>query len=379
MDALTQLQAVDAATLTPFVRRALDRETASLGDWQVAPFGGSGRQGAYRFVGSALDDGQILPWSLVLKVVPPAAATDSPSGSSYGKREFLAYQSGLLADLPGGLKAPGCLGVTEQPWGDDWLWLEEVTDLLPRPWPPEQYPAVARQLGTFSAAWLTGRPLPAHPWLSQSWYRSKVAEAASVITELPALLDHPLLRPALPDDTARRVLRLWDEREAFCIALDQLPQTFCHLDAFPRNLLLRPTTAGTHEIVAIDWEFAGVNAVGADIAQLVGGSLLFREVEIASANELEQAVFQSYLEGLREAGWQGDQQQVRLGYAAGLVLHYVFLLLGALQEGTRSADVRQWIEETLNRPYIQVLEESAVFFAFLVARGDEARQLLHTP
>ncbi len=126
MDALMQLQAVDAATLTPFVRCALDRETASPIDWQVAPFGDGGRQGAFRFVGAAVDQGQTLPWSLVLKVVPPPADNDVPSGSSYGKREFLAYQSGLLADLPGGLKAPRCLGVTEQPSGDGWLWLEEV-------------------------------------------------------------------------------------------------------------------------------------------------------------------------------------------------------------------------------------------------------------
>ena len=59
--------------------------------------------------------------------------------------------------------------------------------------------------------------------MSQGWFRSKVADAASGIAELPTLVDHPLLRPALSADTVARVLRLWDEREAYFTALDGLP------------------------------------------------------------------------------------------------------------------------------------------------------------
>jgi hypothetical protein len=376
MDTLAQLQAIDQATLTPLVRQALNSESASLIDWQVAPFGGGASQSVYRFAGSAQNGGKIIPWSLVLKVVSTPSTEDEPSAWHYGRRELLAYQSKLLADLPGGLAAPRCFGVVEQPGGDGWLWLEEITNAATGRWPRERFTAVARQLGIFSAAWVTGRPLPAHPWLSQNWFRSKVADATSAILELPTLVDHPLLRPALPGDTAARVLRLWDEREAYFNALDRLPQVFCHLDAFPRNLFVRNTSDGTSQIVAIDWEFAGVSALGAELAPLVGGSLFFREVDPAWANELEQSVLPSYLEGLRDAGWRGDQELVRLGYSVALVLHYVFLTLGAVQWGTQDEDFRQRAEQLLGHPYSKILEGHAMFFEFLLARADEARQML---
>ena len=378
MDTLDQLQALDQATLTPLVRQALYSDSVALVDWQVAPHGGGAGQCVYRFAGSAEDQGQTVPWSLILKVVHAQEGAADPAASRYWKRELLAYQSGLLADLPAGLQAPRCFGVVEQPGGGGWLWLEDITDAAAGRWPRERFTVVARRLGAFSAAYLNGRPLPAYPWLSRGWFRTKVAEAEPAIARLPAVRDHPLLRPALPRDTADRVLRVWDERDMFFDALDRLPQTFCHLDAFPRNLFVQHEDSGDVQIIAIDWEFAGVSALGAELAPLVGGSLLFDEASVETATELEEAVFASYLEGLDTAGWWGDQQCVRLGYATALVLHYVFLLLGALEEGTRNEGFRHFAEEILERPYAKILDRSAGFFDFLLARTDEARELLHS-
>ena len=287
MDTLAQLQAVDQATLTPLVRHALGSDTVALVDWQVAPHGGGAGQCVYRFAGSAEDQGQTVPWSLILKVVRAQEGEADPAAHQYWKREMLAYQSGLLADLPAGLAAPCCFGVAEQLGDGGWLWLEEITDAAAGRWPRERFTTVARQLGSFSAAYLTGRPIPTYPWLSRGWFRSHVAGVAPAIDLLPGLLDHPLLRPALPRATAARVLRVWHEREAFFDVLDRLPQTFCHLDAFPRNLFVRNEDSGDVQIVAIDWEFVGVSAVGAELGQLMAGTLLFEEAELETAAELE--------------------------------------------------------------------------------------------
>jgi Phosphotransferase enzyme family len=376
MNTITQLQAVDQARLTPLVRQALGSESVSLIDWQVAPHGGGAGQSVYRFVGSAHDRGKTIPWSLVLKVVPTPSSDDEPSAWRYGRRELLAYQSGLLADLPAGLKAPRCFGVDEHSGGGGWLWLEEIADAATGRWPHERFTAVAHKLGTFSAAYRTGRPLPEYAWLSQGWFRSIVTTATSAITQLPTLLDHPFLLPALPGDTASRVLHVWDERETFFTALDQLPQTFCHLDAFPRNLFVRHDSSGQIHIKAIDWEYAGTSALGAELAPLVGGSLLFDETDLATVDELEAAVFTSYLDGLGDAGWWGDQQLVRLGYMLALVLHYVFLEVNVLVEGTHNEAFRQFAEQLLNRPYAKILDRTAVFLDFLLVRADEARQEL---
>jgi hypothetical protein len=115
MDTLAQLQAVDQVTLTPLVRQALESASASLIDWQVAPFGGGASRSVYRFAGRAQDQGKIIPWSLVLKVMSTPSTEEEPSAWHYGRRELLAYQSGLLANLPGGLAAPRCFGIVEQP------------------------------------------------------------------------------------------------------------------------------------------------------------------------------------------------------------------------------------------------------------------------
>lgn len=375
MNQMDQLQAIDQATLTPVVRQALGSDSVTLVDWQVAPHRGGAGQCVYRFAGSAQDQGQTVPWSLILKVARAPDGEAEPSAHRYWKREMLAYQSGLLADLPAGLQAPRCFGVAEQPGGGGWLWLEEITDAAVGRWPRERFTTVARHLGIFSGTYLTDRPLPAYPWLSRGWFRSHVASVAPAIDVLPELLEHPLLRPALPTATAARILRVWHEREAFFDALDRLPQTFCHLDAFPRNVFVRNEGSGEVQIVAIDWEFVGVSAVGAELGQLMAGTLLFEEADLDTAAELEEAVFASYLKGLDVAAWRGDPRLVRLGYATTLMLHQVFLLVGGVVEGTWNEGFRHYVEVMSGRPYADLLERSAVLFDFLLARADETREL----
>jgi len=46
------------------------------------------------------------------------------------------------------------------------------------------------------------------------------------------------------------------------------------------------------------------------------GGLLFFDVDLTQAEELDDLAFEGYLEGLRDAGWRGDPRQVRLGYTA---------------------------------------------------------------
>src|SRR3954447_5311645 len=159
MDPLAQLKAIDQATLTPLVHHVLGSVSSRLVDWQVSPYGGGASRSVYRVAGHADDQGTIVPWSLILKVAHVDGRVD-PSGASYRKREILAYQSGLLADLPAGLVAPRCFGVVEHPGGGGWLWLEEITDGAVDRWSCERFTAVARHLGTFNAAYLTGRPVP---------------------------------------------------------------------------------------------------------------------------------------------------------------------------------------------------------------------------
>ena len=191
-----KLKTIDRMTLTPLVRRALNNETVEVSDWNYTPIhaGFEINADVYRFAGSGRDRGIMVPWSLILKIVRPTAGKDDPTDWNYLKRDPLAYQSGLLDDLPGDLVAPRCYGIIENPNEEFWLWLEEVIDNIGPAWPLARYGLAARHLGQFNGAYLTGRPLPSLPWLSRGWLRSLVPQAAPRIAQLPTVLDHPLMR-----------------------------------------------------------------------------------------------------------------------------------------------------------------------------------------
>ncbi len=77
MDTMAQLQEIEQITLTSFVRQALGSNSIILVDWHVAPYGGGAGRNVYRFMGNATDQGNVVPWSLVLKVTSePPGVTD---------------------------------------------------------------------------------------------------------------------------------------------------------------------------------------------------------------------------------------------------------------------------------------------------------------
>jgi hypothetical protein len=130
------------------------------------------RLGAVNRVGDQIAS---TTWSLILKIVHPTAGKDDPTDWNYLKRDPLAYQSGLLVDLPGNLVALRCYRIIENPNEEFWLWLEEVIDNIE----PGMALSPLRPDGTTlrpvqRRAYMTGRPLPSLPWLSRGWLWSLV-------------------------------------------------------------------------------------------------------------------------------------------------------------------------------------------------------------
>jgi aminoglycoside/choline kinase family phosphotransferase len=134
--------------------------------------------------------------------------------------------------------------------------------------------------------------------------------------------EHPLLRSAFPRPITNDVLRLWSQHETLLSTLDHLPRTFCHMDAYRPNLFLRRSAQDANQLVAIDWVFAGIGAIGEEIANLLAASLIWFEYDATEAKGLDEAIFAGYLGGLREAGWHGDAQLVRLGYTFACALRW---------------------------------------------------------
>ena len=269
------------------------------------------------------------------------------------------YRSGLLADLSEDIRAPACYDEIERPDGSVWLWLEDLTDDADDPWPLDRYARVARRPGQFNGAYLADRPLPQGPRVSQGWLCGWVEAAAPYVAELAHVPDHPLLRQVYPSHVIEAYTRLWADRHTQYAALGQLPQVFCHLDAFRRNLFIRQGEDGTDETVLIDWAFAGTAGIGEELAPLVAGSVSFMEVLVDDARHLEAIVLEGYIEGVRDVGWCGNADLVRTGYGIAVALRYG---VGALHQVLPTMlDERRhpFIEQLFGKPMSEITWHSA--------------------
>jgi hypothetical protein len=316
----------------------------------------------------------------VLKAVHAPLEEAEQAKWNYHRREIRAYQHGLLADLPGGLQAPRCLGVTEHPGGVCWIWLEDIEDAAGPVWSLAEYGTAARHLGRFNGAYAAGYPIPSAPWLSQNWLRGWVSayyrgclETLDLMRE-GSLWEGALLRSAFPSRITADTLRLWENHERLFAALERLPRTFCHMDAYRPNLFLRRTARHEYQTLAVDWVFAGPGAIGEEAAQLFAGSLFWFEYDAAEAKALDDAIFMNYLSGLREAGWHGGADLVRFGYTAACALRWgvvgLWWLLSLADEAERAELEGQW-----NRSMAELAAQFARITCQVLDMAEEAYEL----
>lgn len=368
-------EAVDAADLTPVVRRLLEDPNAEVTGVRREGLGWLNLMDAelHRISGSArMSDRRSVSWSLVAKTfTPPAsdATASDPSGWDFWKREINAYVSGVLDDLPGGLEAPRFGGVLQRPGGALWLCLEEISDSSVGPWPLDRFEEVATRVGAFNGAYLTGRPIPGAEGLGPGGLRSWVELGVALHEgQVSSAARGPLAIVATPDRGALETLIA--DQGRMLAALDELPQTFVHRDVTPVNLLLRPDEAGRSPFVVLDWALAGRGALGEDAAGLVGATLWQLLIDPTEAVALEDRVLRGYLAGLRDAGWHGDQADVRFGYVTTLALRFAPLIGWWAGELDR-ADKADWFERKFGRPPPRLAEAWGTLQEFVLSRADD--------
>ena len=251
-------------------------------------------------------------WSLILKVLNerPKEAVTSPY---YWKREFNLYESSLLEGMPvSGIRPPRIDGCVDH-GSSCWVWMEDV-QFSKGTWTLPTYESVARGLGRFSGAFIAGQSIPDAPWLADHWHCQIIDDLGPTFETLADHLQQPLVQRALPADAKETILTIWQNRNRYRDVLYDMPQTLCHNDAFPQNLL-----NNGDEFVLIDWALAGHGAIGEELTSLVSLSL-YSDPSSVRAEKLDQIVFDGYVAGLRDAGWQGSRTLARLGYTCAMTL-----------------------------------------------------------
>jgi hypothetical protein len=372
-DRLQALTTLDPARLAPIVRRALVSPSFEIGQWEVRLLSKDGMvnpEGLFLFSGDGHDERGRRHWSVVLKALQSRLPEPDLAHAWHWKREYWAMESGLLDRLPGPLAAPRCYGVELQPDGA-WIWMEQIVDSSPRRWGLGEFVFAAEQLGLTTGAWLASGATLDYPWLSRGLERFW-SEGWAPNEEVWA---NESVSRVWPGELRERLMAVWAERERLNAALERLPQTFAHFDSQRRNLMIRARPDGEDELVAVDWAWCGTGAVGADLAILIGNSMILFEADPAAGAELEAAAFPAYLAGLRATGWAGSSDDVRLAYAASSALfcgvttpHFVSNVAHPEQAG--------WVEENFGVSQSECIEHFVLMGAFGVALGEEALRLM---
>jgi hypothetical protein len=370
-DMLGTLQSIDPMLLAGVVRQDQLSTAFEITEWTVKRLSDKGMinpNGLFLFSGEGYDERGTRSWSVVLKYLKDPGEEQNAEDVHYWKRETLLIQTGLLASLPHSIARPRFYGTTERE-GSVWVWMEHIVQSKPH-WTIDQYVFAARQIGRFNAACLTLNPMPDYPWLCKGHLRKWLEHE----TRVNAFWESPFANQTF-SHLRERWAKLWGERERFLNTLDRLPQVFSHFDLHRYNLMIRQQESNQEEVVALDWAICGYGALGGDAYALIIATTTLFEVEPAALPELEAAVFPAYLEGLQDAGWQGNPELARLGYTAWTALW---------QAAAAPVLVALWNSDSRHHHALQLAGRSPEAFAagyvmiyeFALDRADEARQLM---
>ena len=286
----------------------------------------------------------------------------------YWKREWLAYAGGLLADLPGRLRAPRLLLASEPADGIAWLWLEDVTGLPGAQWQPRHYADAAYDLATTQGGFAAGSPaLPTDAWLSRGWLGEWVGTTTRAwplvdddeVWRDTRLIGLAALRP--------RAVEVWGERERLLAIIEEAPRTLVHLDFWPTNLIAAPDS-GT---VAVDWSSVGIGGLCQDLDQLTLDPLWMQVLPGADLALLERAVLPAYARGLRAAGSDATDAELRHWYTAAAGLRYTSMLAGQAQIAADPARF-EGLERRWGRPFGDIAADRARVIARALDLAEEA-------
>ncbi|MEU8225780.1 aminoglycoside phosphotransferase [Kribbella sp. NPDC048915] len=266
----------------------------------------------------------------------PWAASTDPRHWNYWRRELEVYRDDeLRAQLAGtGLILPAAQ-VDEGPDGGVLL-MDDIDGTPGTHFSLAEHAALARACGRWQA-----RPAPERPWTSTGFLRDYSTTRAvpwDLMTD-DAAWQQPLIRETWPVELREAWTGLLIHRDTLLALVASLPRARCHLDFWVSNVIQRPTG----ELALFDWAFVGDGALGEDIGNYIPDAVFDLFWPVERLPELADTCIANYLDGLKEAGWQGNPDDVYLAVlASGVKYAWLLpLLLGQASQPTHNAYHRQ--------------------------------------
>ena len=284
-----------------------------------------------RYSSTAETQNGIQPWSSVVKVVDTAAEAGMYAQAARPESEIQIYEKDYLTRPSVPFRPAKCYKIGHPLANVTMIWLEDLTGAVQPPWGLEHYLRVANHLGSFNGHFAT------HPVDLPFDVPVDIFAEKRALRELPDGLER--LHKYRDSDEVKRAYANVDIEVPWRFAelfreITELVRRFDHCisfgDAHARNIF--PLE---RETVGIDWANVAYDPIGSEVGLLVGSALTQHPEEVAMAAANEQQIFNSYLEGLRSAGWHGGADQIRLATLAqmGSYLTYQMLLPSNLASG----------------------------------------------
>jgi hypothetical protein len=330
--------------------------------------------GLFRVAGEAIaDGGNRVAWSVILKIVAlkpadpssPFNASDDSSHWNYWRREPLAYQSSWLRQKDCALRLPRCWHAEDSGAGEIRMWLEEIVGVPAPQWPLERYALAARHLAQHQGAYLCQGKLPDEAWLVRNYFHARFRRPP-----LEELCDAAVWRDSLvaeffPEPFGDTLVQLWNARELLLDRIARSPQTVCHMDVWPPNMIACRSWHGEDETALIDWSGVGIGALGQDLGNLVPDSASRFFVSGRDLPRMEELVLGGYIEGMRDCGWKGKASDLRQTYDASLALSWGFYGHWSVLSAVRQEDQGR-LEARFNLPLREILRRRAPMVAYIL-------------
>jgi hypothetical protein len=362
------------ALVDPVASQVLGTKAVAVGELSTKKIGrsvGQATAGVYRVVGQAKTLAGERAWSAVAKVLGPP---EHPQTEVKPQIETDVYRSGVFAELCGGVRAARYYAIQE--WqGLQLLWLEDLSAAPQPPWLVQYFVPVASHLGQFNAHW----PEPALPqwtWLNREGFgpQFKTPGYEEAFERLPTRLSEPLIRLVAPPEMVDRLLNLWAQSDALFTQVEATAKGICHRDCHPNNLFPMGQATEQGFTIAIDWENVGIDCLGHDIGTLLCSPTSRLEHTLDQAKLLVEPIFDAYMTGLFEAGWAGNEDQVRLTYLTRLGCE-AFRIIYVTSQATENPRVLALLETFLMKPFEAICTHWAQAQGFHLAYAEEALRL----
>ncbi len=290
------------------------------------------------------------PWSAVVKTLQPAslhpAFAEIPEQFRGDVLEDLdwrdeprLYSSALGREMPAPLRMPAVFGVVTDGPEQVSIWMEDVADV--EPWGLGRYRRTAEALGALAGRWSGEAAAAAFDLDGRDIGRlffGKVCNHDLPLQADDSFWDDPVLRAVTERSHRSDLLRLADAVPRLLGGpLADASTGVCHGDATPDNL----REPGDGSIVALDWSYGHVGAIGADLGQLVAGRFESGAAADEDVATVAEVVLTGYLEGLDRVGRTVDREQVRAAFALHLAVRSAFSALRLDHRGDLCDDDRR--------------------------------------